>query len=1761
MFCRECRQQRGSGRFCVRCGASLVTRPLIEVAHHLTLVRWLLEETHQWGDASATSWVRDRYARQERLLEEALLPAEPSAPPQPVAEPLVVEVPEPLGVEVPEPLIIEATEPMAVPATTFTMAQEVDPLVIASTLAPVADSAPASPPSVSASLTDSPTVDRPAPPPHGEPSSFWRHLKPVLHESVGWFLGAFLILSGALYLIADAWGDMTTSTRAITVFGLLEVWAVGFAAWAFALSRKDSTRGASAGLSRIAALIAPLSVLALGPATSSPLAWLGLAVGSGVAALLALQVGRALDEPNARTLSVAVAVATLLSGLAPVLPASAGWLVLVPAALAAYAFLTGPRATPGKTWTAVFAFSVPLLLVGVRLVAVGHAGPSATAGLVLSLALLSAVAPRLSTEAARSTTSLLSLVVLVLAFLASFFVAKPVCVLTCIFVVGSTYQLARTRSPWWLSGTWLAAFLAWQRVDQLVPEPVWAWWAQVKSALGYATTPMPASYASVMQALFIAVSALGAGLLLWRNRSHRGAHVWLRISVVAAGLAGLLSVLSFSNDPRPALVALPLLAVPMLGVGLLLRRTDALGSGTLLLAGLGLATLTQWPAEPVAAGIVLSMSALAWGVSALHPRAHRLARRWLATTSLGLGGLVVLVASVGGFFIPLFMATLAIGLSGRLLGSKVQTVSLFVLWAPLLRLETPWAPVVLGLLLALWARFGSRRARVLEPLAFSLAVGGSVWALVAATAIPSGLWCLVGVGALVALRRDGSRAWLDAVALPLLVAALIPWHARAGLWPDGSMWHTAVGTFVLAAAAGVRASQRGRHWQATWLAVLAVGVSALAAAVDEQWLLAALTLVVLTPALAAWFTVPLAAAVLVVWCGAWGWGLVALCVGCSLLAFAEESDWLWRRVLNQVGVSWAASLTSAALLVAAFMQDEVPREALVFFAATLPLLWARATRQPLVLFASLPLFFGAGPAWLMPLLAVAWGRLSDVRVLRAFITPSVAGPVERALRLALTVLTAALALWQHPGGSVEWALALALLGGEQVMLRLALAAAVGMLEPSLRPAMVGGLLSAGLLAHHAPATLKHLVGARSLAWVETGALGLSMALAFIFTLSPTVPFTGLLALLRPSLSSSIVALVLHGLATFAAHRLARRSALRVFSVLVAVVSVGVASVVLPPTFSLPLVLCVSGVVMGFPALFGLALALLVLDPVRTFELGELVVQPHAWWLVCTAAASALVLRVPRVLARVEWLLRSLGRDGVPSLERVMWWSSATLVGVLALAAPELQAALFLPAAMLACTPRRSEHGTALGLLVVLSFLVLPLPVAGVAFSLASVVLALAARFTTHPLTRLWHVCAGVLALFGVTLAGVDFGAWQVPLAWASLGVTAWLALPKQFSALSWGLTAAVLHVLLAFVGVRLSTGAPQALILPWWALSLSVLALVRHLRSGERSVQVFSVLALGEVLLGLALLSSSHVLEAVVSVLVAVVVVGLAWRRIVEADDRGSAWVGQGALLVGALAVRVLGTGSMPGLTEAWLLLAAAAVLAGLAGFLAREGRGRSAKALRLGAWLFPSLGVLFVPWAHSTPSALWLGGVSLLGAWLSRATHRRGGALLTAGALNAALLLGALGAGLTQWHLFLVPFGLTLLALGHLFRAEVSPAVLIQVRAWGMGLIYAAMAFKPLTATSAGALVLCVAVCLLGVAIGAVWRIRSYVLLGSGVVVTTVVATLVRSGLAEPRLGAVFLSLLGLAVVAVMVFVTTRRDELRARVEAMQRVMATWSP
>ncbi|MEW5742979.1 MAG: hypothetical protein AB1938_28950, partial [Myxococcota bacterium] len=93
---------------------------------------------------------------------------------------------------------------------------------------------------------------------HGPPRpTVWqRTLRPFLGESVGWFLGAFLILAGTLYFVADAWGGMSSTLRAFTVFGFAAGWTLVFAAWARFLARRPVTEPAARSLWRIAGVVA-----------------------------------------------------------------------------------------------------------------------------------------------------------------------------------------------------------------------------------------------------------------------------------------------------------------------------------------------------------------------------------------------------------------------------------------------------------------------------------------------------------------------------------------------------------------------------------------------------------------------------------------------------------------------------------------------------------------------------------------------------------------------------------------------------------------------------------------------------------------------------------------------------------------------------------------------------------------------------------------------------------------------------------------------------------------------------------------------------------------------------------------------------------------------------------------------------------------------------------------------------------------------------------------------------------------------------------------------------------------------------------------------------------------------------------------------------------------------------------------------------------------------------------------------------------------
>ncbi len=1761
MFCEPCRRERPFGQFCVLCGTALIERatPLIEA--DLDRVRWLLDEVSVWDESlapiSARRAIAEYYRRQEATLARALSPDQPVTPVQ--ETPMPVEMTQALVGEV-------AVEPPS-------------PLI------PIA---------------------RPPAPPKAprEPSRWQLTWKPLLHESLGWFVGAFLILSGALYLVADAWDGMSTGVRALTVFGMVEVWAIGFALWAAALSRKETTRPASMVLRRIGALVAPLAVLALD--VSSPLSWLALAGGAALAGRLAWSAAKDLEEPDAPLLAASVALGTFGLGLTPALPAEGGWLTLIPAVLAGFAFRRGPRSTAARTAVTLLSFLLPVAMLAARqLISVQHS-QSALAAVWVASAGLASAALWLRDQKNRGPLTIVAMSIFFVAFAGSFISIAPACVLIAVLGVWTTVRLSNeravsSRNAWWLAGTYAFAYLAWQRVDQLVPSIVWTWWDQLKVMLGYAAAPMPASYASVYQALFVAVGTLIAGWKWHRSaKAQRSlwAHVWLRCSAVAATAAGTLAMISVSSDARPALVALPLLLLPLLAVGFFSRRADAMAAGSVLSVffafALGLTFEPGWPAAVVALGLALG----AHGLPVL--KETRVLRRWLAGAALASGAVAFVLAGPLPGALALFtlvLASVACVLAARAIHRQVQMFVWFSALIPLAALQSPAVMAFAALAGAALLFVRGRRWRTTIPMLATLAIFAPAWALahtsqvdlkavvaLAAAALLAALplrrtwwavavaggtltaflapsvgvllpagWIWLGAAVVLALLsafvNKKLRGALEAPALVALVVSLAP---GLGLWPDWSNTMSLLCAGVLTGIASVHAVRKGRTWQGSLLAALGVAASLATAQTSDFSLVAiAAVLLIATPALLAWLTVPAAAFVLSLAWASTPYALLGIATVTAFLALLEENDWAWRNLLNQSQLTLAASLTSALTLMAALVQGaSLP---LSVAAALLPVVWARSTRRAEPLALGVAFAAVAGPWWLALVIALLAARLLPLASVRRVLgLPTLLAAPERLVveQLALFLVAATVACISvafQPVHGVAWFAVLLLMGGVQPAVRLAVAVAIAVPFEPMRAPVVGVLVALGAAAHHAPAHLKRLLGVRSLQYVEP--LALLLAIAGAASLTVVAKVGG--SFIALALGLALVGLLLGA-------RLSRGTNRRAFAA-GACVALGGAVALLAPQWMLPVTVGVGAVLLGVPGLIPVAILTAGLDVHTSLQGLEPMLAPQIFLSAFVAALGAMALRSTRVSTHVAALWRWLGREAQTTLSGPFFWGALGLATLL-LAHHDARALWLAP--LLLVTSRRGEAVAGLLFSSLAAAVLLPSHVSVPLVGLASLGFAWAGtRYTQLRVADVWRHASWLLALLGMGLAGVHLESPLIPLAWSVAAATTWLLLREKQSAQgwAWAATGVALHVVMAFVGVVLSTGAPKVLIFPWWAAASAALALVRQLRQGKSSVHAFAWVALGELALGITLLASAQPREALLSVLVACVLAFIAWRRTVEEDEAPSAWLGQCAVVAGALAARVLGVGAMPGLTEAWVLLGVSAVFAGLAQFFAREGREEAAKALRQGAMVWPLLGAVLVPWQTWSLGASWLLGLSLLAAWVARSGSRRGGAIVSAVSLNAAVTLAAFGSGFGELQLLLIPLGLTLLVLARVFDDELSAGAVVKLRAWGMGLMYVAVAWTPLTVTSVPALMLCVLVCLGGIALGSHWRIRSYVVLGTGVLVTTVLATLVRSGLAEPRLGAVFLSLLGLGVVVVMVMISTRREELQARLSAMQRVMATW--
>jgi hypothetical protein len=238
-------------------------------------------------------------------------------------------------------------------------------------------------------------------------------------------------------------------------------------------------------------------------------------------------------------------------------------------------------------------------------------------------------------------------------------------------------------------------------------------------------------------------------------------------------------------------------------------------------------------------------------------------------------------------------------------------------------------------------------------------------------------------------------------------------------------------------------------------------------------------------------------------------------------------------------------------------------------------------------------------------------------------------------------------------------------------------------------------------------------------------------------------------------------------------------------------------------------------------------------------------------------------------------------------------------------------------------------------------------------------------------------------------------------------------------------------------------------------------------------------------------------------------------------------------------------------------------LLLGVTVLARRAGIPPVARATRLFAALLPLGIAATLPGDRPLSMALVAAGSAALYGALAWVEQSRALGTLGAIAANAALLLFALASGLSGAEIYLAPFGLLVLALGHLFAPTLTRATRQAVRTVGTLLLYApaasAITFQLGRAQHGGYALVFGTVCLAGIGAGMLLHIRAYLALGTGFLVLDIVANLVHAGLRDHRVGFAVLSATGLLILATMVLTTLRREAFERQVGRWRLRLRAW--
>ncbi len=438
---------------------------------------------------------------------------------------------------------------------------------------------------------------------------------------------------------------------------------------------------------------------------------------------------------------------------------------------------------------------------------------------------------------------------------------------------------------------------------------------------------------------------------------------------------------------------------------------------------------------------------------------------------------------------------------------------------------------------------------------------------------------------------------------------------------------------------------------------------------------------------------------------------------------------------------------------------------------------------------------------------------------------------------------------------------------------------------------------------------------------------------------------------------------------------------------------------------------------------------------------------------------------------------------------------------------------------------------------------------GVAYALAAGGLADATAAATATLDRAGagaltpSVCATLALAAATLLAGAS--QWRGPLSasgtaagWllAGAAAVAWAALPSPGleAAAPASLALAAVAALAHTHGRRRPTGARFGRD----ALLLATCAALAPLATGRAPVPETALAALA-----LLTLVGAHA----------------AWR---ERTPR-HVYLVQAALAAAYGLYRTRVVPEWPAEADAVALLVFGFALVGVVVVARRAGVPPVADAVRRFAALLPIAAGVLLGGEDAWTGAATAAGSGLLYGALALVERSRGFGALAALAGNLALLNVAFAEDVDGVEVYLALLGLFLILLAQLYSRALGPVQRKRVRVLGGLLLYVPAAIQLAMQVGPAAdgtyAIVFGAVCLLGVAAGMMLRVRAFLALGTGFLTLDVIANLVHASLRDHRVGFLVMSVSGLLILGAMILVTTRRDSLLRRWQALRRRLRGW--